>query len=523
MRRVSIRDLSADIIRNCASDNEILGIASKGALVGVLVPLTHDTIRRLASNDADELAAAAASADVGAGPAPTSLRDVLRDPAPAPGRTSDFSRVSIREITGARLEQASGTGTPLVVTSDRVAVAVFLPLVSGWVDRLVEESVARFLSGGLAGGSEPAVENAPDTHLIRTSGRRFTSQRAIGIRIVGDARGDRERIVGVVTDGLARIKVDQITLPLERLDEAYVFEQILTLIDMLSSRMGDTDDLVGVGIEIGGHVSEGRVVHSTNIRWDQFPIADQLSEIVGVPVVLENDANALAIHERYSEGISADNFAVVLLTHLGVGCGLVVDGRLHRGSRGMAGEFGHLPIATAGSVEHPCRCGNPDCLEAVATPQAIEVMLHKRKFKGSYEDALKESQQQVVQEVFAEAGAALGKGIATVLNLLNPEAIVLYGPLDVVGPPRQFHVDNFEAVAEAKEVTRIGRIYTGAMMNNIRSHVFSNAAEECQFIVRVRSDEQGAKAAAACVIRAVRDRSAVGPLGRVPAYAERDR
>ena len=534
MRKVSIRDLSADAIGHSANDNEILGVTSKGAIVGVLVPLTHDMLRRFAV----DLGAEAAAVDADSAATSTDLRDVLQDAAPSISRPGDFARVSIREITGARLEQASLNGEQLVVTSDRVSIAVFLPLPSQWVDRLVEDSVTRFLAGkpvDQPDESARAVTDFPPRPIAkgrepaRTSGLAFSSQRAIGVRIVGDARNDRQRIVGVVTDGLARtIKVNQITLPLEQLDETYVFERILTLIDMLISRMSHTDDLIGVGIEIGGHVFKGRVVHSTNIHWDEFPLAELLSERLGLPVTLENDANALAIHERYIAGISDDNFAVVLLTHLGVGCGLILDGCLHRGSQDMAAELGHIPVRAAAwavpvdadpLVDQRCRCGNSDCLEAAATPQAIENMLRIRKFAGDYDDALKASDNDLVEEAFKHAGAALGNGIATVLNLLNPKAVVLYGPLELVGPPRQFHIDKLETAAN---VTGFARVYVRAMTDSIRNQVFSNA-DECRFIVRSRSDEQGAKAAAACVIRAITDGSAVSPRGNLTVYAERSR
>lgn len=537
MRRVGIRELSADVIRNCARDNEALGVASKGALIGVLLPLTHEILQRLMAGDADGLAAKAANPGIR-----TNLRDVLQDPGRAVQAPAAFSRMNIRKLSGARLAEASSTNTPIVITIDRTDIAVFLPMMTDWVDRLVEENVQRFLDGGPTAAAASSGQTHSNVDAMsdpaRASGRRFTMQRAIGIRIVGDSRRHRERIVGVVTDGLARIKVPAVTLPLKRLDEAYVLEQILSLIDILQSEIDNACDLVGVGIEIGGHVSQGRVVHSTNIHWDQFPVADQLSEIIDLPVVLENDANALAIYERYFEGISTDHFAVVLITHLGIGCGLVLDGRLHRGSRGMAAELGHIPVMPAPalssltsertpvldgrSIPSPdpseisrCRCGNPDCLECVATPQAIEAMLHTNDFAGTYEDALRSSDNPAVRDVFALAGATLGNGIVTLLNLLNPEAVVLYGPLDLVGPPRQFHIENFNTVTDAKAVSGVGRIYTGAMVENIRNHVFSNAAETCQFIVRIRSDEQGARAAAACVIRAIRDRSEAHRQGRI--------
>lgn len=528
LRKVSIRELSAEAINRSAGDNEILGVTSNGTIVGVLVPLTPDILRRLADRVGPE--AAAADADAFA----TDLRDVLQDAAPSVTHPPEFARVTIREISGARLAQASADGKPLVVTNDRVSVAVFLPVPSQWLDRLVEERVRQFLTGqaednssGVDNGhiqvAAPAVTRGRRLH---TSAAAFSNQRAIGIRIVGDGGNDPERIVGVVTDGLARnIKVDQVSLSLDQLDESYVFERILLLIDTLMMRMNDTDELIGVGIEIGGHVFKGRVVHSTNIHWDEFPLAELLSAQVGVPVTLENDANALAIHERYTAGISDDNFAVVLLTHLGVGCGLILDGRLHRGSQQMAAELGHIPVRTGdwtipaeddSVVDQTCRCGNPYCLEAAATPKAIENALRVRGFNGSYADAVKAPDASLVKEAFQHAGAALGDGIATVLNLLNPSAVVIYGPMEMVGAPRQFHVDKLDTAAN---LVGLASVYIRAMADSIRRNVFSNA-DECRIIVRSRSDEQGAKAAAACVVHAISDGSSVSTARSRPSYAQ---
>ena len=525
MRRVSVRDLSAEAIRNSADDDEVLGVTSKGVLVGVLVPLTNEILQRLAAHDLEELVARSAEADLDAGASATNLRDVLHEAPARPPTAPAFDRVGIRELNSGRLEQAATDGRPLVVTSDRVDLAAFIPLVQGWVDRLVEQSVSKFLSGSSpevrTGALRPGADSTARTELIRGSYARFSSQRAIGIRIVGDARHDRERIVGVITDGLAQLKSEPVMLPLEQLDETYVFDRILSLINTLSSQLDDTHDLIGVGVEIGGHVAQGRVVRSTNIRWNQFPLAEQLSAAVNhIPVVLENDANALAIHERFSQGISAENFAVVLLTHLGVGCGLILDGRLHRGSRGMAAELGHIPSDSPVAPDHRCRCGNARCLEAVATPQAIEVALRAAGFIGQFEDAFDKAQDQSVRDIFARAGGALGEGIATVLNLLNPQAVVLYGPLNLVGPPRQFHIDNFDKIANAQDFQGLGRHYQSSMLSAISSSVFSNAAEECQFIIRVRTDEQGAKAAAACVIHAIRSRAVAASQHGLPNYAE---
>lgn len=507
MRRVSIRDLSGDAIRTCSDDNEALGVTSKGALVGVLVPLTHETFRELTVKDVHELEVGAAKRASEVDDTSSNLRDVLQDPPPPPGQPRSFPRVSIREISGARLEQASAKGEPLVVTSDRVAVAMFVPVVSEWLDSLVEDSVARFLGGESAttsdttrtGGVLPERINATQlSERVRISRHEFVHGRAIGIRIVEDISGDRGRIVGVVTDGLAKATMDPITLPLEHLTEEYVVDRILELIEQLSLDLADTDELIGVGIEVGGHVTRQRVVRSANTRWNEFPLADHLSKRLGTPVALTNDANALAIAERWR--INDGSFAVVLLTEHGIGCGLVLDKRLHLGSRGMAGELGHSPVGTNPFDAQPCRCGNYGCLETVATPHAIDAKLRMEGFSGGYEEAVVASENQLAYDVLNNAGAALGQGIATLLNMLDLDAVVIHGPMDLVGPPRTFHIDNLEKVADTEKVSGVSRIYTNAMVHNIRSHVFSNAATDCQFIVRIRSDKQGAESAAASAI-----------------------
>jgi predicted NBD/HSP70 family sugar kinase len=525
MRRVSIRDLSAESIRKGVSANEVLGVTSKGALVGVLVPLTAAILQQLALKDIDELMAKATDVDL-TGESRAELRDTLNEAEQAGGAATEaLPRVSIRDISGARLESASSAGTPLVVTSDRAVLAIFLPLQPAWVDRAVEDNVSRFLKGKSDSGADAGPieqgETAGRAEWIRGSRQRFSREWAIGIRIVGDSRTRGERIVGVATDGLGKVKAGPRAIPLEQLEEAYVFEQILRLIERLSSDMANAGDLIGVGIEIGGHVTQGTIVRSANIHWNQFPLAEHLSEVIGVPVVLENDANALAIHEQM-QGVSAKNFAVVLLTNLGVGCGLILDGRLYRGSHGMAGEIGHIPLGSVSLSKQDkdmktegqrCRCGNYDCLECTATPHAIDLLLKSRGFEEGYEAALRQSDNAIVRGVFADAGSSLGRGLATVLNLLDPKTIVVYGPMDLVGPPRQFHIDNFERVAEATEVKGAQRVYTDAMVESIRCHAFSSAAEECHFIVRIRGDEQGGMAAAAGVIRAVRDRRLSGADG----------
>jgi predicted NBD/HSP70 family sugar kinase/antitoxin (DNA-binding transcriptional repressor) of toxin-antitoxin stability system len=507
MRTASIRELSGDLITELTSRGENLGITNKGALAGVLIPLTKETVQRITHQDTAGLAASLqqAETEMESGERLTTLSELIVEPA-TQGVRPGFSRVGIRELSGKRLEQAAQAGEALVVTSGRVMIALVIPVTPAWVERLIEGSIARFLGGDMPetpvfGSQMPSsVGDARTTPtLVRTpvheaAVRDILHQRAIGIRIIADAPDDRERLVGVVTDPLAHITAGPIELPLENIEEGSVFSQILTLVDRLTGEIEVGKHLVGVGLEIGGHVHQGRVVYSPNARWDNFPLADQLTESLGIPVVLENDANALAVHERWFHGINADRFAVVLVTPLGIGCGLVIDGRVYRGVQGMAGELGHVPVEFGTSETMKCRCMNPGCAEGVATPRAIENTLPEYGFTEGYERALASSHLDSVKTVFELAGAGLGRAISNVINLLNPEKIVFYEQTGLLGQPRSFHIES-DAPASG-----VPRIYTGAMIAAVRKYVFSSGAENCQFIIRRLTDEHGARAAAASLI-----------------------
>jgi predicted NBD/HSP70 family sugar kinase/antitoxin (DNA-binding transcriptional repressor) of toxin-antitoxin stability system len=513
MRTASIRELSGDLITELTSRGENLGITNKGALAGVLIPLTKETVQRITHQDAAGLATSLrqAEAEMEAGERLTTLSELAADSA-TQGTRPGFSRVGIRELSGRRLEQAAQAGEALVVTNGRVMIALVIPVTPAWVERLIEGSIARFLGADMpeapvlgnqmpsSVGDGRAMPHTPQgaplagTPVREAVVRDILHRRAIGIRIIADAPDERERLVGVVTDPLAHITAGPVELPLENIEEGHVFSQILTLVDRLRGEIEVGKHLIGVGLEIGGHVHQGRVVYSPNARWDHFPLADQLTESLGIPVVLENDANALAVHERWFHGIDADRFAVVLVTPLGIGCGLVIDGRVYRGGQGMAGELGHVPVEFGTSETVKCRCMNPGCAEGVATPRAIENTLPEYGFTEGYERALASSHLDSVKTVFELAGAGLGRAVSNVINLLNPEKIVFYEQTGLLGQPRTFHI---ESNAPASGVPRI---YTGAMIAAMRKYAFSSGAENCQFIIRRLTDEHGARAAAASLI-----------------------
>jgi predicted NBD/HSP70 family sugar kinase len=304
---------------------------------------------------------------------------------------------------------------------------------------------------------------------------------------------------------------------LESTDERDVLAQILNLIDDLRPLIAKDQRLLGLGLEIGGHVNQGRVIYSPNANWTQFPLAERLRSILRLPVVLENDANALAIYERRFTGIQDHSFAVIMLTEVGIGCGLMLRGQIYHGVGGMAGELGHVPVALGEQADSPCSCTNHGCVESQVTPHAIELSLPSYGFKGSYQEALRSSHLESVRRAFAAAGASFGRAIINVVNLINPSAIVLYGPPQLLGAPRDFHVEGKRTFHNEGDLPAggVAHHYTMAMIEAIRQNSFSTGVSDCRFIVRSKADLHVAQAAAACLI----DRVALAPSMQVETEA----
>jgi predicted NBD/HSP70 family sugar kinase len=535
MKTITVRELSGELIATVTTQEQILGITNMGALVGVLVPLTREVLQQMAIGDAADVRRSAAQADQELeSERPMSTLSELLDDHGGSGQAAGAHvpspvRVTIRELSGARLERAGQLGEILLVTSGRVTIALLVPVTRTWLEQLVESGVRRFINGdahALAPAAMPAISPAeyavpgvPSTvpavglltprhevpPQLAISGRDINLQRAIGIRIVADPPEGQSRLHGVVTNMLARPVGEPITRELASMDKGEVYAAILELVDDLREYIDTEERLIGVGLEIGGHVDGSRVIYSPNAHWGDFPLADRLNAALGLPVVLENDANALAVLERRFDGTPDDNLAVILLTDVGIGAGFVLDGRVFRGIHGLAGEIGHIPLGGHGDDDAMCRCGNFDCLECAVTPRAIDEALNRAGFKGGYRAALEATKAPgIVKEQFEFAGAALGRAVATVIDLLNLSTIVFYGPPELLGSSREFRV-GADPRGQSTDPPGESRShpYFAAMIQNIRNHTFSTGASDCRFIIRSSADALSPKAAAACIINRI--------------------
>ncbi|MBI4906082.1 MAG: ROK family protein [Acidobacteria bacterium] len=201
-----------------------------------------------------------------------------------------------------------------------------------------------------------------------------------------------------------------------------VVDDIVRAIESLRGRCSGRR-LAGVGIGVPGFIrmSEGIIVGSNNLPpLDGYPIRDAVEKRLGTPVMLENDANAAALGEKWmGAGRNVDDL-VLLTLGTGIGGGIISRGRVLHGHVGMAGELGHVSVVPNGN---PCGCGNRGCLEKHASATAIESMANllalgsQLSAKDVYDLAVKGDER--ARLIFVTMGQALGAALAMLINIFN--------------------------------------------------------------------------------------------------------
>jgi glucokinase len=243
-----------------------------------------------------------------------------------------------------------------------------------------------------------------------------------------DLGGTNLRAAAVARDGAIFDKISGTTDLHEGRDA--VVGDIVDSINQLKRRCG-TDSLVGVGIGVPGfiHMEQGLIANSNNLpEFNGFPMRDAIQERLGKPIILENDANAAALGEKWV-GAGTDVDDLVLLTlGTGVGGGIVAGGRILHGFVGMAGEIGHITVNPTGN---PCGCGNRGCLEKHASATAVTGMARMMQLGDNLSARevydMAEAGDRQAQRIFENMGEALGIALATMINLFNFPLYLLSG------------------------------------------------------------------------------------------------
>lgn len=266
------------------------------------------------------------------------------------------------------------------------------------------------------------------------------AQPAPGLAVGLDVGGTKVAGGLVGTDGSV---MDALRRETPAADPGALLELLATTAGGLTGRRGL--DGIPVGVGAAGLIDlDGVVRYAPNIAWRDEPLRARLQPLVPGPVVVENDASAAAWGEyRFGAGRDARTSMVMLTIGTGVGGGLVLDDRLSRGAHGFGAEFGHLIVSEGGPL---CRCGNRGDLEALASGTAIgrtaaeavaagevppESPLGRAAaatgLTGKAVTIAAHAGDQVARGLLARAGRWLGVGIASLVNALDPELVVVGG------------------------------------------------------------------------------------------------
>lgn len=205
------------------------------------------------------------------------------------------------------------------------------------------------------------------------------------------------------------------------------------------------DEVIGVGVGAPGPIdSEGTVNHAVNLGWGVFNIPDKLSALLALPVKAANDANIAAYGEMWKGGGAGCKDMVAVTLGTGVGGGIISDGRMITGTAGAGGEIGHIHIED--EEEECCGCGNKGCLEEYASATGVVRLARRRLAKDDAPSMLREGElsakavfdavkakDPVAIEVAEQFGNYLGKGLAMVAAVVNPEIFVIGGGVSKAG------------------------------------------------------------------------------------------
>lgn len=302
------------------------------------------------------------------------------------------------------------------------------------------------LTGLSAGTVSNIVRELVDDNRVARAAAISSGRRSVEISLVPDSRVvlgidvGRTHVTMMLCDTSQRMfGLRNAQLPLGH-DPHSTFTLAATMLDTLLADEGIARDrvvLCVIALAASVAPETGYVVQASSLpHWADTPLVELSSRILGMPTRLENDANLGALaHTLIDQGAEARTLAYVKVA-TGIGIGFVFGGQMYTTRSGLSGEIGHFQVLGAGDV---CYCGHRGCLETVASVRRIIADLNyiRPGAAPTVQDVIARAQQGelAVVRLLEEAGTALGEALAIVCNLLDPEVIVVGGPLTSVGQP----------------------------------------------------------------------------------------
>lgn len=299
--------------------------------------------------------------------------------------------------------------------TSRADLARALDVSSATVTQLSKSLISRGLVAELDTTPSRGGRPARLLGLVRSAGT------AIGVKVTTDHLA----VVEVALDGT--IESSQ-TVPFDS-TQPDALDRLAHLLQDAVGRAGG--QLLGVGVGIPGAVDSraSGVVEAPTLGWSDAQVGPILGARLGLPVLVENDVNALTVADRlYGAGRDHRSYLVITIGR-GVGCGIVIDGVVHRGANGGAGEIGHIAVTPDGPE---CECGSRGCLETYVGERALLSTARDRGVVvpgAAIADLLAAArgEDQAAQRIYADAGHILGRALAGVVQTLDPEVVVLLG------------------------------------------------------------------------------------------------
>ena len=230
-----------------------------------------------------------------------------------------------------------------------------------------------------------------------------------------------------------------------------VLDRVKTLFsELIDEQAASSRDVLAIGVGVPGPVEQASgllTVPPIMPGWDRFPIRDAFAGEYAAPVFVDNDVNVMVLGEHWGGVAKGVADVVFVKIGTGIGSGIIVGGRLHRGAQGCAGDFGHICVDPDGPL---CACGNTGCLEAMAAAPAIVLQAERCAREGeslSLKALLQEKGELTMKDVgeaarrgdycaqtiIRRSGRLIGQTLASAVNVLNPSMIVIGGGVSRVG------------------------------------------------------------------------------------------
>ncbi len=246
-----------------------------------------------------------------------------------------------------------------------------------------------------------------------------------------------------LTDFQKKIVKIQENLPYELANNEASLHQLCQLINkFINDLPTPRDKILGIGINLSGRINNATGYSYSFFHFHEDPLSRIIESYVGIPVFLENDSRAMAYGEFCSGVVKDEKDVIFLNLDYGIGMGIMIDSQLYYGKSGYSGEFGHIPIFQNETI---CHCGKKGCLETEASGWALLEKVREKINNGSsssiknkdnperikLEDIIEAAHNDDILaiELIAQIGEKLGRGIALLINIFNPELVVIGGSL----------------------------------------------------------------------------------------------